>query len=205
MLKRVKLPVTLTNDNVVHQYCIRCQAETVDRILRDNRTFYHCRTCGTTSDRSIVIDPGIVWWIDKHSGEYWHESVGTVVTDGHGRMLLFRRTIFPFADTIPAGHLDTGEQPRMAAVRELKEEAGIEVPEVHLVLITEEDVNEPCRRGSDHHRWHLYRTTVNPNVELKQNDEGQELRWVDFEQVDKLKLVTPLAHFVGKFGRSLLD
>ncbi len=47
------------------------------------------------------------------------------VRNPEGKFLFFERTIFPFAFTVPAGHVDAGEEPDIAALRELEEEVGL--------------------------------------------------------------------------------
>jgi 8-oxo-dGTP diphosphatase len=54
---------------------------------------------------------------------------GVLVTDEEGRLLLLRRTKDPWQDRwdIPGGFCDVDEHPMQAAVREAKEESGLEV------------------------------------------------------------------------------
>ena len=67
----------------------------------------------------------------------WLPGVSVVVLDADGRLLLTHRV-----DTgewaVPSGILEPGEQPGPAALRELREEAGIEA---ELVRITSVDVS----------------------------------------------------------------
>lgn len=116
--------VSLKNEG---QYCIHCFSRKVERVFQDGLTYYHCRACGKTAERSLVIDKSVVWWIDKKTNEYWHESVGVFVFNSQKKALFFERVIYPFALAIPAGHLDTGEIAEIAVKRELKEETGIEL------------------------------------------------------------------------------
>jgi ADP-ribose pyrophosphatase YjhB (NUDIX family) len=52
-----------------------------------------------------------------------------VIAEQHGRLVLLRRAIEPAYGTwaFPGGFVDRGEHPAQAAVREAKEEAGVEV------------------------------------------------------------------------------
>jgi 8-oxo-dGTP pyrophosphatase MutT (NUDIX family) len=185
------------------QYCIECFAEKVERVYKNNLTYYHCTACGKTSERSLVIDNKIVWWVDEATREYWHESVGVFVFNSENKILFFERTIYPFALAIPAGHLDTGEDAGVAARRELQEEIGIETDKIK--LFSEEDVlGDKCRRGADSHRWHLYTTKVKDINDLKINEEGINPVWLTLDEALKKELVYPARYFIEKYGDKLL-
>lgn len=199
----MKIEFSLPNDNKFHQYCSTCHSENIHRIFEEEKTFYLCDDCHNKSPRLIVIDPQTVWWIDEITKEYWHESVGVFVINEEGKVLLFERTIYPFAFTIPAGHLDTGEDAETAAKRELQEEAGIEIRNVK--LFSEEDViGDECRRGADNHKWHLYTTKVENIGEIKINDEGVKPVWLTLEEAQQKELVYPVKYFIEKYGNKLI-
>jgi len=185
------------------QYCIECFAERIQRVHKGNLTYFHCTACGKTSERSLVIDNKIVWWIDEASREYWHESVGVFVSSLENKFLFFERTIYPFAFAIPAGHLDAGEDTESAARRELREETGINVKKIK--LFSKEDViGDKCRRGADNHRWHLYTAKVKDIYDLKINDEGINPVWLSLDKALQKKLVYPARYFIEKYGKKLL-
>lgn len=184
------------------QYCIHCFSQKVERIFRDGLTYYHCQTCGKTAERSLVIDNGVVWWVDKKTKEYWHESVGVFVFNSKNKALFFERVIYPFAFAIPAGHLDTGEIAAIAVKRELKEEVGIDTDNIR--LFSEEDVvGDKCRRGADNHRWHLYVAKIENIEEIKINDEGVKPVWLTLDEALKKELVYPIRYFIEKYGEKI--
>lgn len=185
------------------QYCIRCFSRPVERVIKNNLTYYKCIACGKISERSLVIDNRIMWWVDKER-TYWHESVGVFVWNNEETALFFERTIYPFALTIPAGHLDKSEYPEKAAKRELQEETGIVVDTIK--LFSEEDIiGDECRRGSDHHRWHLYTARVGEMDEIKINEEGMKPIWATLEEVKRKELIYPVKYFIEKYGSNLLN
>lgn len=200
----MKTDFTLPTDNQYHQYCPNCHSENINRIFEGEKTFYLCDDCQNTSSRLIVIDPKTVWWVDKTTKEYWHESVGVFVFNSKNKALFFERTIYPFAFAIPAGHLDTGEDTDTAAKRELQEETGIEVGSIK--LFSEEDViGDKCRRGADNHKWHLYTTKVENVDTIRINDEGVKPVWLTLEEALEKKLVYPVQYFIEKYGDKLFS
>ena len=202
----MKIDFPLPKDGDYHQFCLSCHVEAVSRITIGTKTFYKCAHCHATLTRSIVIDNEIIWWIDNKTKEYWHESVGTILFTRRKEVLVFERSIYPFAYAIPAGHLDRGELPAEAARRELKEETDLEVESLH--LFAEEDVmGDSCRRGADNHRWHLYTLPYDDkSKKLKLNDEGDKARWIPFDELKKRNdLVFPLRYFIDKYGKKLVE
>lgn len=184
------------------QYCIHCFSQKVERTYHNGLTYYYCQSCGKTTERSLVIDNNIIWWIDKKTHEYWHESVGIFVFNSENKALFFERTIYPFAFAIPAGHLDTGEIAEIAVKRELTEETGIKSNNVK--LFSEEDViGDECRRGADNHRWHLYVTKNESTDDIKINDEGVKPVWLTLNEALEKKLVFPVRYFIEKYGEKL--
>ena len=186
------------------QYCIQCFSGPIKRIFRDGLTYYECLACSKISERSLVIDNHITWWIDE-KGTYWHESVGVVVVNQEKKMLCLLRKIYPFAYTIPAGHLDAGEQPDNAAIRELQEETGLTFD--MLELMSSFDITgDSCRRGCDDHRWHLYRVHVSSAVRVQLSDEASRIKWLTMSEFKKTKnIIYPIHYIIDTFGDSLVD
>ena len=186
------------------EYCINCFSNKVKRVFKNGLTFYHCDSCGELLERSLVIDNKIVWWVDESTREYWHESVGVFVFNDQKKALFFQRTIYPFALAIPAGHLDSEEEPKTAAIRELSEETGIELGNNKVKLFSEEDViGDKCRRGADNHKFHLYVSKTNKTDNIIINDEGVDPVWLSLEEALNYDLVYPVEFFIKKYGNKL--
>lgn len=190
------------NDSKVHSYCLFCQSETVRKVFIRGRINYRCTTCQKTSDREILIDPEIVWWIDDEKN-YWHESVGAFIINPEDKILLFDRTLFPFAHTIPAGHLDRNENPSVAIAREVREETELKILSFKEFII-EKIHGDSCRRGCDDHLWHLFTAHLTDIPEIKISEEGGSPIWVTIDEALTLKLTLPVRYFLNKFGIRLL-
>ncbi len=197
----MKLDFEYPTDNQYHQLCINCHAETVSPALVGGYTFYDCGTCGRQNERSLVFDPGVVSWVDE-AGEYWHESAGVFVRDPNSKFLFFERTIFPFELTVPSGHLNVGETALNAALRETKEEVGIQGS--HLVPICVEDIRgDSCRRGSDVHRWHGYLLPAIDTLHPTVNDEGRNPTWLTLQEAVQRQLTTPVRYVIERYSDEL--
>ncbi len=90
------------------QFCLRCATALVDRVV-DHRTRPSCPTCGYT----LFFDPKV--------------AVAAVLKLGEG-IVLCKRAIEPGMGkwSFPAGFVDRGEEIRMALIREIREETGLE-------------------------------------------------------------------------------
>lgn len=186
------------------QYCLNCFSTSISRIFKDKLTYYYCQSCGQTLERSLVIDNQTTWWLDDEN-TYWHESVGILVTHNN-KLLTFLRQIYPFAYTIPAGHLDTGEDPQTAAIRELYEETGIKTNS--LELVKELDIpGDSCRRGSDHHRWHLFKLQLTEMPQIEVSDEAAtEAHFMSYQELLAEKNLTyPLQVFIKMLDEKICE
>lgn len=68
------------------------------------------------------------------SDAFFRANAGACVIDGEGRVLaLKRRGVADNAWQMPQGGIDAGETPRQAVLRELREETGLQPPDVELL------------------------------------------------------------------------
>jgi 8-oxo-dGTP pyrophosphatase MutT (NUDIX family) len=122
--------------------------------------------------------------------------------DGERRYCLFRRRTHPIGFyTVPAGHLDLGEEPGPAALREVFEETGLGIIQSESfgppILFREE-----CRRGSDEHVWDVLHGQAVGEPRL--SDEGDVIGWYGrLEILNDLQLTNPTgALFETLFGEA---
>lgn len=96
----------------VYRFCPRCGAELERRLLK-----------GGDPERLVCVSCGFVFYQDPKV------AVGTIIRVADGRLVLVRRAIEPGYGlwVFPGGYVDRGEEVKIAAIREAREEAGLEV------------------------------------------------------------------------------
>jgi len=67
--------------------------------------------------RTVII-------VEERSTKEYRAGVGMMVLNAHNQVLLCRRATIPIGWQMPQGGINEGEEPRTAALRELKEEIG---------------------------------------------------------------------------------
>jgi 8-oxo-dGTP diphosphatase len=99
----------------------------------DTHAYRHCPCCGGTLERKLLktAEParpvctqcGFVFYLDPKV------AVGTIIATAENRLVLVRRAIEPGYGkwVFPGGYVDRGEPLTSAAVREAREECGLDV------------------------------------------------------------------------------
>ncbi|MET1033297.1 MAG: NUDIX domain-containing protein [Candidatus Saccharimonadales bacterium] len=123
-------------------------------------------------------------------GQSWkerHKVVPAVyvIFEKDGRVLLIRRAGTGYFDgyySLPAGHLDGGEPAHIAAIREAKEEVGVDISpdDLHFVHTLHRKAEE-----SDHERIDMFFMAKNYKGELQnmEPEKCDELRWASYEDL----------------------
>ncbi len=122
--------------------------------------------------------------------------VGAIIKDPAGRLLLVKRGHAPQAGrwSLPGGRVEPGESDQQAVVREIREEAGLEVRCDRLV-------------GSVERPWapdavleiRDYAATVTGGT-LAAGDDAAEVRWVSPAELGGLPLTSGLAEALAAWG-----
>ena len=199
----MRLTFTPPQDGLVHSYCISCQAENVmTGISITNRRVYCCLACRHQSDRALVIDPEVAWWVDEENS-YCHHTAGMFLGDGQGRFLFFNRAKFPYGLTPPAGHVSPAEDPLTAALRETHEETNV-APDFTQHLGTVDINGDECPRGAGMHRWDMFVGELPVGASIRINsDEGSDPVWLTLEQALSYPLTPAVRYIVTHFGHLL--
>ena len=100
------------HDEKPYSYCPQCGGGLEIRALRPNEP-----------GRLVCVRCGFIFYLDPKV------AVGTIITDDASRIVLVRRAIQPGYGlwVFPGGYVDRGEEVRGAAVREAREECGLDV------------------------------------------------------------------------------
>jgi ADP-ribose pyrophosphatase YjhB (NUDIX family) len=140
-------------------------------------TFRFCPVCGSPFEARVLRagEParlvctrstcGFVYYLDPKV------AVGTIITRGDGHIVLVRRAIEPGYGkwVFPGGYVDRGEEVTLAAIREAREEAGLDVRIERLIGIYSYAGRTPIII--------VYAATALGGA-LAVDDEGLEARWV---------------------------
>ena len=129
-------------------------------------------------------------------GVLMHFSVGAVIKID-GKYLLIDRSKEPFGFAGLAGHVDEGETPEEALVREVMEESGLGV--ISYKLLFEEEVAwNYCSAGVKSHYWYLYACEVKGKA--RKNEEAKFMEWYTPQEIKNLKLEPVWKYWFKKLG-----
>src|SRR5437879_101826 len=104
-----------------------------------------------------------------------HTSVGIVVFDAQKRLLLIERKKPPYGFACPAGHVEDHETYEEAAIRELREEVGLQV--VTLARLLTVTMDNQCRRpDGTYHQWGVYWAHIIGTIATNE-DEVKRVIW----------------------------
>jgi len=146
----------------------------------DERPYSFCPMCGggleprtikqNEPERLVCVKCGFVFYLDPKV------AVGTIIRDGDGRIVLVKRAIEPGYGkwVYPGGYVDRGELVQDAAVREAREEAGLQVRLERLINVYSYPGRAPVVI--------VYAATIVGGT-LMVDDEGLEARFFRAEEI----------------------
>ncbi len=108
-----------------------------------------------------------------------NKSVGVIISNNSGELLLIDRAKFPFGLAAPAGHVDQHGSPEQTAINEVLEEVGINLSINSLVKVIENRrIQNKCRRPEgDYHDWTVFAAQTNINEITPSLDETRGAKW----------------------------
>lgn len=122
-----------------------------------------------------------------NDGQIFHYSVGAVIAQD-GKYLLIDRAVPPPGFAGVAGHVDEGETPEEALIREVKEESGLDVIGSKLLLEEMLEWNW-CSKGVGKHYWYLYECEVAGTLK-RSEEETKSAGWYTVPDIKTLPLET---------------
>lgn len=148
----------------------------------DTPPYKFCPVCGSPLEPRIlkISEParlvctnaacGFVFYLDPKI------AVGTIITMSSGRIVLVKRAIEPGYGkwVFPGGYVDLGEEVTLAAIREAREEAGLEVRIDRLINVYSYPGRTPIIL--------VYAATTTGGA-LATDDEGLEIREFGLDEI----------------------
>ena len=157
----------------------------------DERPYSFCPMCGgalepraikqNEPERLVCVRCGFVFYLDPKV------AVGTIIRDDDSRIVLVKRAIEPGYGkwVYPGGYVDRGELVRDAALREAREEAGLQVRLERLINVYSYPGRAPVVI--------VYAATIVGGT-LMVDDEGLEARFFRAEEIPWDDLAFPSTH-----------
>jgi ADP-ribose pyrophosphatase YjhB (NUDIX family) len=99
--------------------------------------------------------------------------------DGKYLMIQERQTKAYGLWNLPAGHVDIGEQIETAAIREAKEETGLDVSLIREIALYHESAKQAVK--------HIFSADIIGGKLMSPNDEIMDIKWLTFDSVKDLQ------------------
>lgn len=135
---------------------------------------------------------------------YPEATVGALVANSKGEVLIVRSNKWSNKYTVPGGHIELGERAEDAIKREVKEETALDVSHVRLLLVQEAIF--PANYYKHEHFVFMDYLCTSLNSEVKLDGrELQEYIWIKPDDALKLDLEDYTRNFVLKYLEELKE
>lgn len=200
----LELIQTRLGPNAVGRFCFICGVADITTEETPDGEIFVCHPAGHRSPRAFIFDGKAIHSFE--AGELIHEATGALIRRQAGEIrqtLLFLRRKFPYQYTIPAGHIEIGQDPEAEMRREVSEETGLIVGQAIPLWPAEIMLLEdPCRRGADFHRWHIFEVEAEGLPRL--SDEGRVIGWYSDAEIQEFArrslLTLPVQAIFARLG-----
>ncbi|NJC97533.1 MAG: ADP-ribose pyrophosphatase [Anaerolineales bacterium] len=113
-------------------------------------------------------------------------TVGVFIFNPAGELLLLKSHKWPDKYVVPGGHVELGESIEAAAIREAKEETGLDIHDLEFINF-QEFIYDPSFWKRRHFIFFDYACKTE-STEVQLNDEAEEHVWVRLEAAVHLPL-----------------
>jgi len=130
-------------------------------------------------------------------------TVGVFIFNQKGEVLLLQSHKWPGVYVIPGGHVELGERIEEAAVREAKEETGLDIYDLEFITF-QQFIYDPAFWKHRHFIFFDYAAKTDSTAVVL-NDEAQEYIWIEPKEALGLELDaytrTSIEAYLKKTGR----
>lgn len=130
--------------------------------------------------------------------QYPEATVGALVVNGKGEVLIVRSNKWKNKHTVPGGHIELGERAEDAIKREVKEETGLDVEPIKLLLVQQAIYPKDYHK----HEHFLFMDYICHAKSSQVKLDGRELQdylWINPQDALKLELEEYTRNFVNKY------
>lgn len=149
--------------------------------------YHHAEVLAGVRPDITVPDLGVlVKMFDKRRSDRPVATVGALIHDGEGKILMIRTHKWSNLWGIPGGKIERGETAEQALGREIREETGLEISEIRFVMV-QDCIESPEFFRKEHFLLLNYLAKASSH-EITLNDEAEEFAWVTAEKALSMDL-----------------
>lgn len=132
------------------------------------------------------------------SGQQFPEpTVGVFIFNTNGELLLLKSHKWPGKYVVPGGHVELGERIEEAAIREAKEETGLDIYDLEFINF-QQFIYDPAFWKQRHFIFFDYACKTD-DTKVILNDEAEEYVWIDPHAALRLSLDTYTRTSIEKY------
>ena len=151
--------------------------------------YHHAEVLAAARPDITVPDLGVlVEMLDKRKADRPVATVGALIHDGAGKILMIRTHKWSDLWGIPGGKIERGEPSEAALIREIREETALEVSDIRFVM-AQDCIDSPEFIRPEHFIL-LNFTAKAASHDVKLNEEAEDFRWVNVEEAFAMELNT---------------